>query len=112
MSGQGGYPGTNSIANGILVGPGGPTGIIGRPYGGLNNFNQQGGFGNYPGVGFSLGPQGGHGFDGQHNGIGPQFGGSPYSPQFGGPGQGFPGPLFEPANNKDLQVKKDIKSLA
>lgn len=100
-----GYP-TNNIANGILVGPGGPTGIIGRPYG-----NRYGG-------GFSGSFSGGFGqqaFEGQHNALGSPygagFGGSPYgggalNPQFQG---GFPGPLFDP-NTKNLQVKKIEKS--
>lgn len=109
ISGQG-YP-TNNIANGILVGPGGPTGIIGRPYGNRYGGGFPGGFGQ-------------HAFEGQHNALGSPFGGgfsgSPYGSGFGGPQfgigalnpqfqGGFPGQLFDP-NTKNLQVNKIEKS--
>lgn len=105
LGGHGGFPGAehghgNHPANGILVGPGGPTGIIGRPYG--QRYPQHG-FG-----GFGYDPQANFGFEGQHNGLGP-YQGSPYGNQFGGAG-GFQGPLFDPANTKNLQVKKIEKS--
>lgn len=96
-----GLGGQGNPANGILVGPGGPTGIIGRPYYGQGY--PQHGFG-----GFGYGPQANFGFEGQHNGLGP-FQGSPYGNQFGGPG-GFQGPLFDKSNTKNLQVKKIEKS--
>jgi hypothetical protein len=60
------------LRNGILVGPGGPTGIIGRPYGIGNGYNGAGGI--FPGAG--LGQFGGQGFDGGFN--------NPAA--FGGPG--------------------------
>lgn len=70
----------NSPANGILVGPGGPTGIYGRPpnYVGPNSFN--GGFG---GAGV---PPGG----GLYNNN--NFGGGPFQPNGGFPPNG----LFSP----------------
>ncbi|CRK91729.1 CLUMA_CG005364, isoform A [Clunio marinus] len=84
---QGGHhPGGlgNHISNGILVGPGGPTGIVGRPYGKRYPPYYGGG---YPGGGIGYGSHGGLGFEGHHNGIGgPGIGG-----QFGGHQQPFPG---------------------
>ncbi|XP_058828141.1 uncharacterized protein LOC131688029 isoform X2 [Topomyia yanbarensis] len=87
----GGYGGNFGGANGILVGPEGPTGIIGRP-------NK--GYGGYPGGGYptgGFGPYGnnfGGGF-GNHGGFGNQGGfGRPggYYPQAGGyPGGGYYG---------------------
>lgn len=107
LGGHGGFPGAqhghrSHPANGILVGPGGPTGLIGRPYG--QGYPQQG-FG-----GFGFDPKANFGFEGQHNGLGQgPYQGSPYGNQFGGPG-GFQGPLFDPANFKNLQAKKVEKS--
>lgn len=57
----------NSAANGILVGPGGPTGQYGRPYNDNGQWNRPG-FGNGIGPGFQ-GNGIGQGFQG--NGIGP-----------------------------------------
>ena len=118
-----GFPPTNHISNGILVGPGGPTGVIGRPYGGSfggygNQYPQQ--FGGHPGAGYGNGPGFG-GFDGLNNGIGGgpygwggspyggnnQFDGSPYN-QFRGQG-GFQRPLFDSAQ-QNSPVKKIEKS--
>ncbi|CAH1729686.1 unnamed protein product [Chironomus riparius] len=94
-----GYPQQNNLANGLLVGPGGPTGIIGRP--GFSPY--QGG--GYPGVGGGYPQQGGYsghpgypprqpfGFEGQHNSLGAQhngFGGGQFNPAFAGSG-GFGG---------------------
>lgn len=78
--GRPGY-GPNRVhpANGVLVGPGGPTGIIGRPTG------IQGGFGG-PGIG-GFGPLGGHvpNVPGAYNnGFGGGFG------PIGGPAVGVP----------------------
>lgn len=123
-----GFPLKNNFGgngNGVLVGPGGPTGIIGRPYRGYPGQGQAypgqfGGFqgshgagaypGGYPGAGgFGFGPQAGYsGFEGQHNGIGGQFG-RPFGQQGGFVG-GFPGPLFDPAVTKNAQLNKVEKS--
>jgi hypothetical protein len=80
-----GYPQQNNLANGLLVGPGGPTGIIGRP--GFSPY-QGGAGGGYPGGGFShpgYPPRQPFGFEGQHNGIG----GGQFNPAFAGGGGGF-----------------------
>lgn len=91
-----GYPQHNNLANGLLVGPGGPTGIIGRP--GFSPY-QGGGYpgGSYPGGGY-LGGGGGlthpgypprqpFGFEGQHNSLG----GGQFNPAFAGGAGGFGG---------------------
>lgn len=98
-----------------MVGPGGPTGIIGRPrfpHQGFGNFQ-----GSYPGQQFGFGQQQ-FGFDGQHNGLGPYnqigpqypgaFPGGAFNPQFsGGP---YQGPQFD-STNKNSAVKKIEKSV-
>lgn len=96
-----------NLANGLLVGPGGPTGVLGRPYGRFPYAGGAGGFGGYPnqqfgGGGHFPGQQFGN-FEGQHNGIGfnPAFAGGAgnFNPAFGG-GAGFGGPFnqqFGPA---------------
>lgn len=63
----------NSPANGILVGPGGPTGIYGRPptYAGQNQLP-------FNGAGPGVGPGFNNGF--YNNFGGPQFGGFPNGP--------------------------------
>ncbi|XP_062715207.1 spidroin-2-like [Aedes albopictus] len=97
---QGGFGGAGyGGGNGILVGPEGPTGIIGRPYKGYpGGFSGAGGYGPYPGYGNQGGfgrpgggyyPQGGHypggGFYG--GGQGGQFGPGQFGPGQFGPGQ-------------------------
>lgn len=124
-----GYPGYNA-PNGILVGPGGPTGIIGRPpfgggyYGGQGNYPGAGfgggfpgaGFGGgFPGAGFGGGFPGGVGFDGHNNGIGGSpYGGkpgiSPYNPQFGNGYGPFQRPFLDSTSNNNSQDKKVEKS--
>ncbi|XP_058458111.1 spidroin-2-like isoform X2 [Malaya genurostris] len=119
QQGFGGYYGGAGYggANGILVGPEGPTGIIGRPnkgypggypgggygpygnnfgggYGGHNGFSNQGGFGRpggfYPQAGIGGYPGGGY-YAGQ-GGYGPgQFGSGPFGVGQFGPGQFNPG---------------------
>ena len=108
-----GYPQQNhhNPANGILVGPGGPTGVFGRPRypqhfgGGGFGYPQQ--FPGYPNQ---------FGFDGQHNNIGINpynqgVFGSPYNQQFaGGNGQFYGGgPLFD-TQSKNSAVKNIEKS--
>lgn len=83
------------------MGPGGPTGIFGRPFGRLPGFQGNQGFigGNYGGFAGNHYPQQGlnqfgaggfpfqGGFDGGHNGINPQFGnggGGGFNPYFQG----------------------------
>lgn len=106
--GFGRYPPPGNPANGILVGPGGPTGIIGRPPFGLGIFgsfggigfdgnqngiqnsgqggfgSQQGGFGSHQGGGgLSNGGVGGYnGYNGNRYGDnnGNNFNGGPYRP--------------------------------
>lgn len=97
LGGQGGYypPVKGNPANGILVGPGGPTGIIGRPPHLRPGVGYPGG--NYPG-GYPGGigggyPGGGGGYPGYPGGAGyPGQGGYPggYPGQGGYPG-GYPG---------------------
>lgn len=81
----------------MLVGPGGPTGILGRPRNPYYPGGYPGGVG-YPHFG---GPQYG-GFEGQHNGLGGGFGGGSFNPAFsgggGGGGGGF-GPHIDPYQN-------------
>ncbi|KAG5673411.1 hypothetical protein PVAND_003463 [Polypedilum vanderplanki] len=101
------YGGYQNPANGILVGPGGPTGIFGRPryphYGGSFGYPQQ--FGHFGS------------FDGQHNNIGPYnpaaAGGfaNPYNQQFGG-GQFYGGgPLYD-SQSKNSALKNKIEKSA
>lgn len=105
--GAGGYnPLGNSAANGILVGPGGPTGLYGRPpnYYGPNQFGN-GGYGGFGGLGgngiggapFNNGFNGNNGFNNNYgpgfNGIGPGVGGG------GGPGGFGPNGII-PFNSK------------
>jgi hypothetical protein len=111
---QGGYPNVgfpphNDLRNGILVGPGGPTGIIGRPYGG-------GGYGIFPGAGLGHGQQhyggGGVGFNGPHGvgfnqpggfgGIHPQGGGI-YGGGYGGGG------IYQDSTNKNQNNHQNFK---
>nr|XP_040225911.2 heterogeneous nuclear ribonucleoprotein A3-like [Anopheles coluzzii]XP_040225912.2 heterogeneous nuclear ribonucleoprotein A3-like [Anopheles coluzzii] len=116
----GGYGGLGhgSSGNGILVGPGGPTGIIGRPYNrfpyggagyypGGNGYPYGGGFGNptfngHPGGFFSPGgyPSGGY-FPQPFGvgGIGPRpFGSFPGGSQFG--------PQFDQTRQASKKVEK------
>ena len=95
-----GYPQQNNLANGLLVGPGGPTGIIGRPgfspYQGAGGY-PGGGYSQHPGSGYSQHPGSGYsqhpgypprqpfGFEGQHNSLG----GGQFNPAFGGGPGGF-----------------------
>ncbi|KAL9705054.1 hypothetical protein quinque_008572 [Culex quinquefasciatus] len=115
--GGGGYPpqggfggGYGGAANGILVGPQGPTGIIGRPYGGHNGGGYPGGYpGGFGGVGgYPPYPAGGiGGYPGA--GIGGYFGGQgPYGPsQFGQFGGARPfGPQFDQAKQANKKVEK------
>ncbi|XP_014097152.3 uncharacterized protein [Bactrocera oleae] len=90
----GGFGGATGNGNGILVGPGGPTGVIGRPQsaypGGYNGqpgvgFPAQPGIfggGNALGAGGQFGQAGGGGYSGAEAGLNPGFAG-----QFGGVGQ-------------------------
>lgn len=90
----GGFGGAAGNGNGILVGPGGPTGVIGRPQpaypGGYNGQPGVGlpaqpgifGGGNALGAGGQFGQPGAGGYAGAEAGINPVFGG-----QFGGVGQ-------------------------
>nr|XP_014097152.2 glycine-rich cell wall structural protein 1 [Bactrocera oleae] len=90
----GGFGGATGNGNGILVGPGGPTGVIGRPQsaypGGYNGqpgvgFPAQPGIfggGNALGAGGQFGQAGAGGYSGAEAGLNPGFGG-----QFGGVGQ-------------------------
>ncbi|XP_055533597.1 uncharacterized protein LOC129723417 [Wyeomyia smithii] len=74
----GGYGGGYGAANGILVGPEGPTGIIGRPYHGLNGAG-------YPNTGYG---QYGHNFPGNYGGYGNPLYGNQGG--FGRPGGFYP----------------------
>lgn len=114
------------------MGPGGPLGIIGRPYG------LYPGYGGYPSGGLGYGGLGNN-FEGQYNGIGQLIGGSPYGGHgghggfpggqgvfpgvySGGPGvfpgafggfpgrPGFPGQLFDSTGSKNSQANKIEKS--
>lgn len=86
----------NSAANGVLVGPGGPTGVYGRPpnYAGQNNFGGPGG----PGAPGGL-YNNNNNFGGPFNGpFPPNGGGGGFPPNGGGfplNGGGFPlnGPI-------------------
>ncbi|XP_053957030.1 uncharacterized PE-PGRS family protein PE_PGRS24 [Anastrepha ludens] len=85
----GGIGGPAGGGNGILVGPGGPTGIIGRPQPQYPGAFPANGFIGQPGVGFPAQPgifgggnAGGSGYIGPETGLSPGFGG-----QFGGAGQ-------------------------
>jgi hypothetical protein len=103
--GNGGYP-----QNGILVGPGGPTGMIGRPYGFGNGFNgiSGGHGGQFHGAGLGIGggyggqfPGAGHGggYGGQFPGAGLGIGGG-YGGQFPGAGIGIGGGFNGGFNNQ------------
>lgn len=95
QGGNFGNPLQGHPSNGILVGPGGPTGIIGRPRPYYNNnngfgssaFGLGGNFGGYPGQTF-----GGQGLPGQGQGFGGGFTGQQgYGTGLGGfGGSGFP----------------------
>ncbi|XP_055627643.1 spidroin-2-like [Toxorhynchites rutilus septentrionalis] len=85
---QQGFGGSYGAANGVLVGPGGPTGIIGRPYKGFNN--------GYPGA--SYGPfgnnYGGFGNQGLPGGLNPYGGIGGGYPNSAYPGAGYPGGAY------------------
>ncbi|XP_017484231.1 PREDICTED: collagen alpha-2(IV) chain [Rhagoletis zephyria] len=101
LFGTNNYPGIGGIGNpvgsgnGILVGPGGPTGIIGRPQSQYPGGFPSNGFIGQPGVGYPTQPgvfgggnAVGNGFLGSESGLNPGFAG-----QFGGAGQ-YPGGQF------------------
>lgn len=118
-----GYPQHNNLANGLLVGPGGPTGIIGRPRYPHFQGGYPGGPGGYPHFGGGY-PQQPYGFEGQHNGLGnglfnPALGGGyggidpynqqyPFNPQFGG---GPYGPQYD-TQGKNSAVKNKVEKSA
>lgn len=92
------------------MGPGGPTGIIGRYPNGRYPYYLQG-LGGLGGGGAGYPPYYGQqphfGFEGQHNGLNPY---SPYNQQFGG---GFPfgGPQFD-STSKNSAVKNKVEKSA
>lgn len=105
----------NHPANGILVGPGGPTGVYGRPpnYGGPNSFN--GGFGG-PGFGGpGIGGPGGlynNNFGGPLNGAFPSNGGFPQNGGFPpngpiGPNGPFPPIAFNSKSGAGISAQSD-----
>lgn len=108
----------NSAANGILVGPGGPTGQYGRPHGFDNGLYNRPGFngnGIGPGQfvnggipsGFGGGPiQGGTGFGGRPFGYGPYDQTIPFSSKSGA------GILADESDgSKDRSKKADDKNV-
>lgn len=116
----------NSAANGVLVGPGGPTGQYGRPYGfdnGIYNNNRPGfgpngiGPGNFangpiPG-GLANGPiAGGNGFGGRPFGYGNPGYGIPYDQIIPFSSKSGSGILADESeeNNKDRSKKADNKT--
>lgn len=103
----------NHPTNGILVGPGGPTGVYGRP----QNFNGGSGFGGpgFGGPGFGgpgFGGPGGNNFGGPLNGQFPQNGGfpqnGPYQPNGPiGPNGPFPPIPFNSKSGAGISAQSD-----
>ncbi|XP_049544072.1 protein tfg-1-like isoform X2 [Anopheles darlingi] len=88
--------------NGILVGPGGPTGIIGRPY---NRFLYGGGY--FPG---SVGLPGGFGYPPYGSPVGAPFPPGFYQQPFDGPRPSFYGPnQFGHQFDQTREAKKRVE---